>query len=213
MHPTERMRLLRTAALAAGGLLLLAYAAVAQSLAPTALVDSYERAWGHHDIDGALTLLADNAVITVDGARQRTLTGREQIRAFLEDARLPRAPLPTTTRQVEATTLIWSERIEAQVLSGTELTVQAVVENGKIQSLVYRSGHLVGGAGSLASPTTPDAAAAVLGAVLLLGAGVLSLAGVRSQVRSGSNLRGRLLADLRVWSASPRPSLRASTLL
>jgi hypothetical protein len=48
-----------------------------------------------------------------------------------------------------------------------------------------------------------------LAAVVLLGLGFLSLASVRSHARSGSNLRGRLMRELRHW----RPDLRASTLL
>jgi hypothetical protein len=213
MYGVERMRMFRTATLVSGAFLLLVHAAVAQSVTPSALVDSYERAWGHQDVDAALALLADTAVVTVQDPTTRSMTGHAQIREFLQNAGLRRAPNLTTARQVDANTVVWSERIEAPALSATELTVQAVVEDGKIQSLVYRPGHLIRAAGSPADTATPESAAAVLAALLLLGFGLLSLASVPSRVRSGSNLRGRLMADLGLWSASPKTSLRAPTLL
>jgi len=211
MHSTERMRWFRTAALVAGGCLLLVYAAVSQSLTPTALVDRYEHAWGYQDVDGALALLADNASITYDDPRTHSITSRDKIRAFLREAALSHAPLLTSARQVDASTVTWSERVESHVLSATELTVQAVVADGKIQSLVYRSGRPLRGTTKPASATPPESAGAVLAGVLLVGMGLLSLAGVRSQARSASNLRGRLLADLRLWSARPKTSARAPT--
>jgi hypothetical protein len=213
MYGVERMRMFRTAALVSGAFLLLVHAAAAQSASPSALVDGYERAWGHQDVDAALALLADNAVVTVQDPTTRSMTSHQQIREFLQNAGLRRAPSLTTARQVDTNTVVWSERIESPTLNANELTVQAVVEDGKIQSLVYRSGHLIRGAGSPADTATPESAAAVLAALLLFGCGLLSLAGVRSRVRSGSNLRGRLMADLRLWSASPKPSLGAPTLL
>ena len=213
MHSTERMRLFRTASLVAGGCLMLFYAAVSQSLTPSGLVDRYERAWGYHDLDEAMALLADNASITVDDPRTRSITNRNQIRAFLQAGGLTRAPLLTSARQIDATTVTWSERIDSQVLSGTEMTVQAVVSDGKIQSLVYRTGRAIRGTGNPASVTSPESAGAVLAAVVLFGIGLVSMAGVRAQVRSGSNLRGRLLADLRRWSAGGKTSVRAPTVL
>lgn len=86
------------------------------------------------------------------------------------------------------------------------MTVQAVVEDGKIRSLVYRSGRMVRGPGGLAGTTSPESAGAVLAALVLLGLGLVSLASVRSHVRSGSNLRGRLISDLGHWTSIPKPS-------
>jgi len=213
MHPTERMRLFRTAALVAGGFLLLVHAAVAQRLTPAALVDSYERAWGQQDVDGALALLADDASITLADPREHALTNHSQIREFLLTAGLQHAPNLTTARAVETNTVNWSEHVDSLVFGGAEVTVQAVVAGGKIQSIVYRPGHLLPGAGSPAAVATPETAGAVLAAMLLFGIGLLSLASVRSRVRAGSNLRGRLLADLRRWSAGPKASSGAPTLL
>ena len=48
-----------------------------------------------------------------------------------------------------------------------------------------------------------EAAGMALGAMVLLGLGLLSLATVRSRVISRSHLRGRLLRDLRRWRREP----------
>ena len=142
----------------------------------------------------------------------RSLTRRQQIHDFLEGAGLQGAPALTMTRQVDANRVTWSERLEGHVLNTAEVTVQAIVEDGKIQSLVYRSGNLIRGPGGPAVAATPEWSGAVLAAVALLGFGLLSLASVRSHVRAGSNLRGRLMADLQHWSATPRTPLPAPTL-
>ena len=212
MHGSERMRLFRASVLVAGAFMLLVHAASAHSVTPSVVVDSYERAWGLQDVDGALALLADDAVITFQDPRVRSLTRRQQIRDFLEGASLQGAPALTMTRQVDANQVTWSERLEGHVLNTAEVTVQAIVEDGKIQSLVYRSGNLIRGPGGPAVAATPEWAGAVLAAVALLGFGLLSLASVRSHVRAGSNLRGRLMADLQHWSATPRTPLPAPTL-
>ena len=182
-------------------------------MTPAVVVDSYERAWGLQDVDVAMALLADDAVITFQDPRVRSLTTHQQIRDFLQGAALQGAPALTTNRQVDANQVVWSERLEGHVLNTAEVTVLAVVEDGKIQSLLYRSGSLVRGPGSPSGAATPEWAGAVLAAVALLGLGLLSLASVRTHVRAGSNLRGRLMADLRLWSASPKTSVRAPTLL
>jgi len=43
----------------------------------------------------------------------------------------------------------------------------------------------------------------VVAALLLLGLGLLSLASAPRQVQAGSNLRGRLMGDLKLWRAAP----------
>jgi hypothetical protein len=199
MHAIERMRLLRALALVVGAFLLLVQAAGAHGLNPSTVVDSYERAWGQNDVDAALAHFADSAVITVQDARTRSLTGREQIREFLQTAALQAAPVLTSSRQSDGGRLMWSERIEGQVLSAKEVSVQAVVKDGKIQSLVYRPGRMVGAQSPAAPSVTTESASLALGAVLLLGLGLLSLATVRSRVHTSSNLQGSLLRDLRLW--------------
>jgi hypothetical protein len=46
-------------------------------------------------------------------------------------------------RQVDGNSIIWIEHTKSQVLNANDLTVQAVVQNGKIQSLVHRPGKFV----------------------------------------------------------------------
>jgi hypothetical protein len=204
MHGIERMRLFRATALVAGAFILLVHAAGAQGLQPYTVIEAYERAWVERDVDGALSHLADGAVITLQDARTRNLRTREQIRQFLSTTDPQGAPVLTTERKVDGNTITWSERTQTRVLSTTDLTVEAVVQNGKIQSLVYRPGRLVQAAGETASSTEPTAAMMVLAAVVLLGLGLVSLATVRSHVRADSNLRGRMLTEMRHWRPTPR---------
>ena len=85
------------------------------------------------------------------------------------------------------------------MLSSSELTVQAVVQDGKIQSMVYRPGTLVRDLDLSATEVTPESAVTAVAGLLLFGLGLLSLATARPHVRSGSRQRGRLLSHLRDW--------------
>jgi ketosteroid isomerase-like protein len=206
MHGIERMRLFRAVALVAGAFLLLVHAAGATSVSPCAVVDNYQRAWGQQDLDGALALLADDAVVTVHDPRARVLASRTQIQEFLQYTAMRGAPILTSACQVADNTVTWSERPDTE-LNANDVTVRAVVSSGKIQSLVFRPGKLVQAPGS---PTavdkgTSEAAGLNLAGVLLLGLGLLSLATAFPHGGSDSNLRGRLLRDLRHW----RPSISA----
>ena len=111
-----------------------------------------------------------------------------------------RGPILTAPCQVAGNTVTWSERPDREAANTNDLTVQATVLNGKIQSLVYRPGRLV-------QPATPVSAEKIvtegaglnLAALLLLGLGLLSFATLIPHGRSDSNLRGRLLRELRHW--------------
>jgi hypothetical protein len=200
MFGLEHLRLFRALALVAGAFILLVQAAGAQGLNPSAVIDSYDRAWAQQDFDSAQSLLADNAVITVVEARTRTLQGRTQIREFLQQAAPQGLPILTSSRQIDGNTMIWSQRTDGQVVPATDLTVQAQVENGKILSLVYRPGRLIRAAGNpITGGATAESAGLALGAVVLFGMGLLSLVTTVSHVNAGSNLRGRLVRDLRHW--------------
>jgi hypothetical protein len=199
----ERLRIFRALALVTGAFVLLVHAAGAQGVSPCAVLDNYERAWGQQDVDGAMAVLADNAVITLHDSRTRTLSSREQIREFLQTTQVRGAPQLTTTRQVDSSTVTWSEHIDGQVLNGPELTVQAVVQDGKIQSLAYRPGKLVRNPDPVIADAPPQMGGNVLAALILLGLGLLSLASAPLQQTSGSNLRGRLMGDLKVWRTAP----------
>jgi hypothetical protein len=198
MPSFERMRLFRALALVVGAFVLLAHAAYAQGSSPGAVIYSYEHALGQQDIDAAVSQFGDDAVITLQDARTRNVSGPEQIRELLVGAGFQGAPVLTSTRRVEGDTVTWTERTERQgeLLTGSDLTVQAVVRDGKIRSLVYRPGVLVRGAGP-GTEVSPESSATALLALVLLGLGLLSLASVRPRVRSGSTLRGRLIGSLR----------------
>ncbi|HEX8966598.1 MAG TPA: nuclear transport factor 2 family protein [Chloroflexota bacterium] len=202
MPPIERMRMFRALALVVGAFVLLVQAAQAQGATPTAVVYRYEHAWGQQDVDAATAEFADDAVITLHDARTRLLAGPDQIHEFLQGAGLHAPPVLISTPRVDGETVTWSERTEhaGQVLTGSDLTVQAVVHDGKIQSMVYRPGTLVH---SDTARTTAEfnleSVLMVPGSLLLFCLGLLSLATARPRVHSGSNLRGRLLRDLHRW--------------
>ena len=208
MHRIEPMRLFRAVALVAGAFLLLVQAAGAQGVSPCAVVDNYERAWGQQDFDGALAQLSDDAVVTVHDPRARSLASRQQIHEFLQYTAMRGVPILTSTCTIAGNTVSWSERPDSEALSTNEVTVQAVVQNGKIQSLVYRPGRLVQPSGT--PPATDkmasESASMNLAALVLLGLGLLSLATAFPHHRSDSNLRGRLMRDLRRWRRSARKS-------
>jgi len=202
MHGIEPMRLFRAVALVVGAYLLLVHAAGAQSVSPCGVVDTYERALAHQDFDAALVQLSDEAVVTVHDPRTRVLAGRQQIAEFLQYTALRGAPILTSPCQVVGNTVTWSERPDGDLPDTGDLTVQAAVTNGKIQSLVYRPGRLVPVQGSPAAEGSSETAGMNLAAVVLLGLGLLSLATAFPHAGSDSNLRGRLMRDLRHWRAT-----------
>ena len=204
MYGIERMRLFRAVALVAGAFLLLVHAAGATGVSPCAVVDSYERAWAHQDLDGALAQLSDAAVVTVHDPRARSLAGRQQIQEFLQYTAMRGAPILTSPCQVAGNTVTWSERPDSEALNANDVTVQAVVLNGKIQSLVYRPGRLVQTHASPSSDTSSESAFLNLAAVLLLGLGLLSLSTAFPHVKCNSHLSGRLIRELHHWR--PRTS-------
>jgi inactivated superfamily I helicase len=204
MPGLDAMRLFRAGALVGGAFILLVQSASAQGVNPSAVVDSYERAWTRQDIDSALDHFAANAVITLQDTRTRALTSRQQIREFLEtDAPVTPAVL-TAVPRVEGGSLLWSERTAGEVLNSPDLTIRAVVQNGKIESLEYRRGRLITDTGPAAAGLTVEAAAMALGGVLLFALGLLSLATSHPHVTIDSKLRGSLLRDLRGWRTTAK---------
>lgn len=203
MHTSEALRLVRALALVGAAFVLLVQAASAHGMSPSAVVDSYQRARIEQDLDAALGYFSDGAVITTYGTRTRTLVTPVQIRDYLD------GPVPdmTSTLHWDGATVSWSERTNV-----SESTVRATVRDGKIQSLAYRPGRAANLDGALAPSVTPESAALSVGGLLLLGVGLLALATVRQHVRSGSILRGRLVAELRHYT--PRrtsPTVSANT--
>jgi hypothetical protein len=101
------------------------------------------------------------------------------------------------SRAREQGTVTWSERDRQD--PPRELTAEAVVQRGKITSLVYRAGTLVPTEAPSAASVTPVPSAALVGALVLFGVGVVSLMTLRARRVSSSALRGRLMGHLRHW--------------
>jgi hypothetical protein len=194
----ERLRLAGALGLVLGALVLLAHAAAAQGMEPPAVVEVFTRARADRDLEVAMAQIADNAVMRVERARPRVLNGKQEIRQFFETfSAEPPAPL-VPAHPLADDTVTWSERVVELRTGSLELTGQALVQNGKIVSIVYRTGREVAADESSAGPARPlPAASMMVGGVGLFGVGLLSLATVRSRRASDSHLTGRMLAGLR----------------
>jgi hypothetical protein len=193
-HPPGvfRMRLALLLPLASAWLLG-AGPAFAQVSDPPVVIDAFQQARAARDVDRALALFTSDGSVTLD-YRGPGYGGREEIRQILTVLVLRGAPVQTSSRHVVGNTITWTERDQ-----NLDLAVEAVVKEGKIQSLVYRDEHA-----AAAEPTTLPVgllAFAAAAALVLVFAGVLSLVGLpflRRPARS-SRLQGRLLAKLHDW--------------
>jgi len=204
---------------------LLASMAKAQAgVDPAAVVSAYEAARNRRDVDTALDYFADDASIS---QRSTTFTGKDEIRKFLEGVSARSRFAVVSDRRVSGNRVTWTERsgtrgpsLQGQPmslaqassasstgaggLSGFTVTVEAVVQDGKIQSLAYLPAN---------QPLRPDPAldgraqlpATVgLGAVMAVLLGVLMVGsmGLSRPAATASSLRGRLMHDLQGWSAA-----------
>jgi len=180
----------------------------AQVSDPPVVIDAYERARDAHNVDAALAQFADDATITVEGGMPQAFAGRDQIRRFLAVVVSHSAPRLTSSRHVVGNTVTWTERDQGQLLAMLDLSVEAVVRDGKIHSIVYRLGPPPPPPPSSAATSvvpTPLLGAAFVGAVSLLAIGLrMVLAGSRP-TRPPSRLRGHLLAELDHWQGARRP--------
>jgi len=95
-----------------------------------------------------------------------------------------------------------SKRPDGEASNASDLTVQAVVLNGMLQSLVYRPGRFAPPPGTPATIDTmaSESASMILAAFVLLGPGLLSLAAAFPH--RGSDYSAR--PDLRHRSTSAR---------
>ena len=193
---------------------------------PAAVVSAYELARNRRDVETALTYFADDATIN---QRSTTFTGKDDIRKFLDGISARSRFVVVSDRRVNGTRVTWTERAgtqgpspQGQPMSLAQsqgsnggpnstansnafvVSVEAVVQDGKIQSLAYlptnqplRSDPAFDGRAQLP-------ASVGLGAVLavLLGGLMVASAGLTSRGASPSRLRGRLMHDLQGWSAA-----------
>jgi hypothetical protein len=168
---------------------------------PSSVVAAFEAARNRGDIDAALAYFTDDATIT---QRTSVFTGKDDIRRFLQSASARGRTVQVTNRRGSGGQVTWLERPpQGQNLNPFEVSVQAVVQDGKIKSLVYNAAIATARSDTGADGRGELPALLGLGAVLLVLSGVVLVAStnIGRPGMSQSRLRGRLLHDLRGWRA------------
>jgi hypothetical protein len=191
------MRVLRALPLAALLVGLLAAQATAQVNNPPAVIDAFERARTARNVDAALDQFADDAVVRLIERGTVSFSGKTDVRRFLQEVAVRNVPLLTSNRHVVGNTVTWNEREQFRSQSTVDLSVEAVVQDGKIKSLVYRVGSTFTADGRTVEAPARLPAVLALGAVAFLGLVLLAIASLAPRRRpSGSTLRGKLLTSL-----------------
>jgi hypothetical protein len=185
---------------------------------PTTVITAYEVARNRRDIDTALSYFAEDAAIS---QRNTTFSGKDEIRRFLESLATRSRFVVVSDRRVTGNHVTWTERAggtggEPQVrppqglsaaqsgASGFTINVEAIVQDGKIHSIVYALGSQPARVDPSLDSREQLPASIGLGAVLTVLLAVLLIAstGLRRTARGVSTLRGRLLDGLQGWSAA-----------
>jgi LPXTG-motif cell wall-anchored protein len=110
--------------------------ALAQEPDPLKVMEAYDLALNEGNVDGALALFADDAVLTT---QQGQLVGKEQIWTWLERVVAQNSRVEPVNRQVNGAKVTWQSnffRKDIATLSNEPLAAnaEAVVEVGKIKS-------------------------------------------------------------------------------
>jgi len=189
----------------------------AQPSDPAAVITAYEMARNRRDIESALSYFADGAVIT---QRSTSFSGKDEIRKFLDSVSTRARFIVVSDRHASGNHVSWTERSGTtdpnptrppQGFNGSltaqnsfTVNVEAVVQDGKIQSLAYlfgttvaRSDPALDGRAQLPAAFGLAAVAAVLLSVLMIAS-----TGVRRRGRVPSSLHGRLMQDLQGWASA-----------
>jgi SnoaL-like domain len=183
---------------------------------PAAVITAYEAARNRHDIDDAISYFADDATVT---QRATTFSGKDEIRKFVDGLSTRSRFVVVGDRHSNGNRVTWTERTGAQgpgqltqaqglngAVNGTafQVTVEAVVQEGKIRSLTYLAPSIPTRVDASLDGRTPVPAAAALGAVLAVLVGLLLIAstGLPRSPSAASTLHGRLMRDLRGWTAA-----------
>jgi hypothetical protein len=180
-------------------------AALAQTDASSSLVDSFEAARNQHDIEGALSLFTDDAVVTDRSGHNHI--GKDQIRQYLLLTSMRGHSVPSDVHQVGTNQVAWTERLTTQV-SNLEFGVEARLQDGKIKALVYDGGPNSGRLEPLTD--TSGSLPALLGmavVALVLWAGVAGVSvglPLPRRALAASSLRGRLVPALQTWTTTRR---------
>jgi hypothetical protein len=98
--------------------------------------------------------------------------------------------LVISDRLIMGDRVVWNERDQGQLQTPLDLTVEAVIEHGKITSLTYRTG---GGHTQSGVMVPPAWAAGTLGVV---GGALVALASIPRRRSERSTLHGRLVTAL-----------------
>lgn len=111
-------------------------AALAQEPDPLQVMEAYDLALNEGNVDGALALFTDDAILTT---QQGQLVGKEQIRTWLERVVAQNSRIEPVNRQVNGDRVTWQSnffRKDIPTLSNEPLAAnaEAVVQAGKIKS-------------------------------------------------------------------------------
>jgi hypothetical protein len=198
--------------------LLVSLARAQASADPAAIVTAYETARNQRDLDLALSYFSDDATLT---QRNTTFVGKVDIRRFLEGFSTRARFNTISDRQVSGNRVVWTERasgpgsepqtrppqgLNAGVasLTGFSFGVEAIVQDGKIRSIIYlpanQAPRLDLSADSRAQLPAPVGLVGVL--LVLLTIMLVASLGLRRSATAASTLRGHLLQDLQGWSAA-----------
>src|SRR5690349_5529393 len=94
------------------------------------VVDQLAQARTGGDVERAMALFADDAVITIQSGRAtQVFAGSEQVRAYLRSVLMPTHVLMRSVYRVDGPFVRWTEREEHTTLT-LDATVQATVQSG-----------------------------------------------------------------------------------
>jgi hypothetical protein len=190
---------------------------------PAAVIAADEMARNRRDVDAALSYFADEATVS---QRTTTYSGKEEIRKFLDAVSTRSRFIVVSDRKTNGSRVTWSERSGGPVTgqpqgqvtqqgssvsanstvttSGFAVGVEAVVQDGKIRSLAYMAANQVTRPDPALEGRAQLPAAVGLASVAVVFGGVIAFAsmGLRRRTASASTLHGRMMQDLRGWTAA-----------
>jgi ketosteroid isomerase-like protein len=107
-----------------------------QPVEPLTVMQAYDVALSTGDVEAALALFADDAVLNV---RQGQLIGKEQIRTWLAQVVAQNSRIEVVDRQVEGDKVTWRtlffrKDIESSQNEPLEANAEAIVQDGQIKS-------------------------------------------------------------------------------
>jgi ketosteroid isomerase-like protein len=183
---------------------------------PAAVIAGFEMARNRRDVDGALAYFAEDATIS---QRATNFTGKDDIRKYLEGISTRARFTVVADRHTSGNRVTWTERAAAQgpgqgtpgqglngAVNGSafQVTVEAVVQDGKIRSLTYLAPSVPVRIDPSLDGRAQLPASVGLGAVLAVMLGMLLIAsiGLRRPTSAASTLHGRLIQDLHGWTTA-----------